>query len=166
MQQSKRRQAAGVTARTRGDCNQTVRSLVDGFPCEHVVDHIVQHNPAIGMHGAVHVLARTKRSNGNGHLVSRTQFEVALQPVVRLVHDLVDCERSGRPLRMPSVVLGEFGRDALQPLFQQRFSPGVKGRKRADNASLALRNHEVGVGNDEQWRADHRQRKAAFEQGG
>jgi hypothetical protein len=49
----------------------------------------------------------------------------------------------------------ELGRDALQPLLELRGGTRVQRGEPADHAGLALRDREVGVGDDEERRADH-----------
>ena len=78
---------------------------------------------------------------------------------LRLVHDLVD--REGRRLALGVVAvpgrqrLGDLG----QPLVELLGRARVERRHRADDAGLALRDHELGVADDEQRRADDRQRQ-------
>ncbi len=48
----------------------------------------------------------------------------------------------------------EFLGDLVKPFVELRLGAGVERGKRADNARLALRNDELGSGNDEQRRAD------------
>lgn len=89
-----------------------------------------------------------------------------LEAIVRLVHDLIDGEGRRGPIRIPGVVLGQFGRDAVQPFLQHVGRPRIECGKRTDHASLALRNHQVRIGNDEQGRAHHRKRQTVFQDGG
>jgi hypothetical protein len=66
---------------------------------------------------------------------------------------------------MRLVVRGEFFLDPRQPFVEQRRRPRVQRRKRADHARLALRDHQIGHGDDEQRRTDHGDRQTALEQG-
>jgi hypothetical protein len=81
------------------------------------------------------------------------------------MHDLVDRERRRRPVGMRLVVRGKLFLDPRQPFVEQRRRPRVQRRKRSDDARLALRDHEIGHGNDEQRRTDHGNRQTALEQG-
>ena len=53
-----------------------------------------QHDAAVGVDGLIYVFSCPERSDDDGHPVLHTSVEVAVQPVVRLVHDLVDGEGS------------------------------------------------------------------------
>ena len=68
---------------------------------------------------------------------------VVLEPVVALVHDLVDRERRGRPVGMRLVVGRERLGDLGQPVVELRGRPRVERRHRADDAGLALRDDEL-----------------------
>jgi hypothetical protein len=81
----------------------------------------------------------------------------ALEAVVRLVHDLVDRERCCRPIRMRTVMRRERLGDLGQPFVELLGRASVERRHRADDACLALLDHELGVADDEQRRADDRQ---------
>ncbi len=166
MQQRKRRQHAGMAARARGDRDQAVGAFLDGLAREGVVDDVVQHDAAIGVHGIVDFLARAQRGDDDGHLVAHAQFQVVIEPVIGLVHDLVDRERRRRAVRMLGIVLGQLGGDAVQPVIEHRARARIERREGADHAGLALGDHQVGVGDDEQRRANHRQRKTVLENGG
>jgi hypothetical protein len=71
--------------------DQAVGALLDGLVAN-FVDDVVQHDAAPGVHGLVHVLARAQDGDDDRHLVLGAHLHVVLQPVVALVHDLVDGE--------------------------------------------------------------------------
>ncbi len=150
---------AGMAARARRHGDQAVGALLDGLVGELVVDDVVQHHAAPAMHGLVHVLARAQAGDDDRHLVLGAHLHVVLQPVVALVHDLVDGERRGGRLGMRAVPgrqrLGDLG----EPFVQQFGGPGVERRHGADDAGLALRDHQLRIADDEERRADDRQRK-------
>ncbi len=79
-----------------------------------------------------------------------------LEAVVGPVDDLV--YRKGRrwALRMLPVMLRQRLVDLVQPLVELGRRPRVQRRKASDDACLALGNDQVGVGDDEQRRADDR----------
>ena len=104
--------------------------------------------------GVVDVGARAQRGDDDGHLVLRADLHVVLEAVVALVHDLVDRERRGRRLGMRLVVRGERLGDLGQPVVEQLGRARVERGHRADDAGLALRDHQLGVADDEQRRAD------------
>ena len=64
--------AAGA-GRHRDDA---VGALLDRLARELVVDHVVQHHAAIGVHRVVQVLPRAQRSDDHRHLVLHAQREI------------------------------------------------------------------------------------------
>jgi hypothetical protein len=90
LDQRKRALHAGVAAGTRGHGDQAVGALLDRLVREGVVDDVVQHHAAPGVHGVVDVGARAQAGDDDGHLVLGADLHVVLEPVVGLVHDLVD----------------------------------------------------------------------------
>jgi hypothetical protein len=60
---------------------------------------------------------------------------------------------------------GQFRRYARQPRIEQFRRPRVQRREAADDAGRALRQHQVGVGDDEQRRADGGQAQALQQRG-
>ena len=155
---------ARVAAGARGHRDQAVGALLDRLVREGVVDDVVQHDAAPRVHGVVDVGARAQRRDDDGHLVLRAHLHVVLEAVVALVHDLVDRERRGRRFGMRLVVGGERLGDLGQPLVEQFGRTRVERRHRADDAGLALRDHQLRVADDEQRRADDGQAQLA--QGG
>ena len=105
----------------------------------------------------VDVLARAERGDRQRHLVLDADFDVVLEAVVGLVHDLVDRERRRRPFGMRFVVGGEFFLDAMQPFVEQLGRARVERRECTDDAGLALRDDQFRPRNDELRRADQRQ---------
>ena len=81
------------------DGDDAVGALLDRLVRKAVVDHVMHHDPAIGMDGRVDVLARAQRGDDDRRLVLDAKFKVLLHALIRLVHDLVDRERrdSARP---------------------------------------------------------------------
>ncbi len=153
--QRERRGRARMAARPGRHRDQPVRALVDRLLGEGVVDDVMQHDAAIAVHRVVDLLARAQRGDDDGHLVFHAQCQVVLEPVVGLVHDLVDGERRRGLVRMLRIVFGQRRGDALQPGLQQLGRARVQRRERADHAGLALGDHEIRIGDDEQRRAHH-----------
>jgi hypothetical protein len=151
---------AGVPARPRRHGDQPVGALVDGLVREGVVDDVVQHDAAPAVNRLVDVRSRAERGDDDRHLVSGADLHVVVEPVVGLVHDLVDGERRCGGFRMVPVPRGQRLGDLGQPLVQLLGRPGIERRHRTDDAGLALRDDELGVADDEQRRADDRQRHA------
>ena len=156
LHQREGRQRAGVAARPGRDRDQPVRALLDRLARMPVVNDVVQHDPAIGMHRLVDLLDGAERGDHDGHLVLHAHFEVVLQAGVGLVHDLVDRIGRGRPLGVCRVMGGEALGDLGQPFVELRLGAGVQRRKRSDDAGLALREHQGRVRNDEERRSDDR----------
>ncbi|KTT92442.1 hypothetical protein NS44R_14525, partial [Mammaliicoccus sciuri] len=147
-----------------GDQNQAVGALLDRLVRELLIDHVVEHDAAPAVDGLVELLLRAGRGDGHRHLVLLAKRHVVIEPVVRLVHDLVDRERRRRPLRMRLVISRELFLDPVQPFVEQFRRPRIQRRERADHAGLALGDDEVGHGDDEQRCPDHGKRQAALEQ--
>ena len=132
-----------MAASTRGHRDQAIGALLNRLAGEAIVDHVMQDDTAIAVNGSVHILPRTERGDDDRHLVFHTQRQIIHQPVVGFVDDQVD--RIGR------IVRPEFGGQSLQPFFKLRQGAGVQTGERPDDTGLALRDHQVRIGNDEQW---------------
>ena len=165
LDQRKRALHARMAARTRGHGDQAIGALLNGLVRELVVDDVVQHDAAPAVHRLVHVLARTQAGDDDGHLVFGADLHVVLQPVVALVHDLVDGEGRGRLLRVRLVPgrqgFGDFG----QPLIQLLGGAGIERRHGAHDARLALLDDQLGVADDEQRRANDGKREVLQNRG-
>ena len=148
-----------MAARAGRHRDQAVGALVDRLVREGVVDDVVQHDAAPAVHGVVDVGARAERGDDDRHLVLGAHLHVVLEPVVALVHDLVDGERRGRSIGVRAVPRRQRLGDLGQPLVELRGRARVQRRHRADDARRALRDDELGVADDEQRRADDRQRQ-------
>jgi len=144
--------------------DQAVGALLDRLVREFLVDHVVKHDAAPTMRSLIEFLARAERGDHHRHLVLLAHRQILLEPVVRPVHDLVDRERRRRPLGMRLVMSGKLFLDPHQPLLEQCGRPSVQRGKRSDHTRLALRDHQIRHGDDEQRRADHRNRQTALEQ--
>ncbi len=145
-----------MSAGAGGHRDQPVGALLDGFPCKEIIDHVVQDNAAVRVHRIVDVAPRAQRGDHDRDLVLHAKLHVVLEPRVRLVHDLVHRVGSRRPVRMGLVPGVQLLRDALQPDFELIRRARIQGWKRADDPGLALRDHQLRTGDDEQGRADHR----------
>ena len=149
-----------MAARAGGHGNQAVGALLDGLAREAVGDDVMQGDPAIGVDRLVQVLASAERGYDDRNLVFHAQLDVLLEPIVGLVHDLVDGERRRRRLRVGLVIGRQFLGDPGQPLVQLRDGAGVQRREGPDDASLALGDHQVRIADDEQRRGDDRKTQA------
>ncbi|MDT4817543.1 hypothetical protein FQZ97_506220 [compost metagenome] len=150
----------GMATGPGGDGDQAVGAFLDGLAGERVVDHVMQDHAAVGMGRRIDVLAGPQRGDDDRHLVLHAERHVVLQAVVALVHDLVDRERRRRLVGVGAVVGVEGLGDLGQPVLQQGGGPGVERRHGADDPGLALLDHQLGVADDEQRRADHREGQA------
>ena len=74
--------------------DQPVDARFRRLACVAHVDHVVEHDAAVGMDGATTSRGALQAGDDDRHLVAHADLEVVLQPVVGLVHDLVD--REGR----------------------------------------------------------------------
>mmetsp|Transcript_42313 Transcript_42313/g.99247 ORF Transcript_42313/g.99247 Transcript_42313/m.99247 type:complete len:430 (-) Transcript_42313:2872-4161(-) len=159
LDQRERALHAGMAACTGGHGDQAVGALLDGLLRELVVDDVVQHDAAPAMHRLVDVLTRTEARDDDRHLVFGADLHVVLQPLIALVHDLVDRKRRRRPVRVGLVVGGQGLGDLGQPFVEQLGRARIERRHRSDDAGLALLDDELGVADDEQRRADGGQRQ-------
>jgi hypothetical protein len=126
----------------------------------------MEHQAAVAPGRLDHVVGRAQRGDLDRHLVFLAEVDVVLQAVVGAVHDLVDRERRHLPVRVFLLVLAQLHGDALQPGFEHLLRPRIERRKGADDAGLALLDHQVGIGDDEQRRSDRRDREAVAQQSG
>ena len=81
------------------------------------------------------------------------------QSVAALVHDLVDSKRRGGLVGVRQVVGGQGFGDFDQPLFQLLGRAGIERGHGTDHTGNTLRNNELGCADDEQRRADYRERQ-------
>ncbi len=96
-----------MSARTCRDGNQPVGALADRRIGMAVVDDVVQHDAAIGMHRRIHFRHGAERGNDDRHFIFHAEHQIVLQPLVRHVDDLVDREGRCRPFGMPGIVVGK-----------------------------------------------------------
>ena len=149
----------GVAACTGCHRDQPGCAFFNGLVGKHVADHVVQRDAAPGFYRHVHVFTRTQAGDDDGHFVFFTHRHVVLQAVIALVHDLVDGIRRGWPVWVRRVVRSQSFRNFCQPVFQLRSRARVQRGHRANHACNALRNHQLGVADDEQRRANHGERQ-------
>ncbi len=123
------------------------------------VDHVVQHDAAVGVDFRHHVVRRPQARNRDRHLVPDADLDVVLEAVVRLLHDLVD--GIGRGLGLSR----ERGFDVRQPFIERLFRSRIERRERTDDASLALLDHQLWIAGDEHRRRDHRDAQALQDRG-
>ena len=142
------------------DRDQAVGAFLDRLAGEAVVDDVVEGDAAPGVDRVVHLDERAQRGDHDRHPPFGAGRHVLLQPIVGAMDDLVDREGGRRPVRIVPVPRCQFLGDAVQPFVQLRLRTGVEGREGADDPRLALGDHQIGVGHDEERRADHRQAKA------
>jgi hypothetical protein len=138
-----------VAARASADENESVDAGFERLFGMPDVDHIVQHDAAVRVNVRDHVVRRAQARDRDRHLVPDAGLEIVLEPVVRLVHDLIDRVRRG--IR----ISGERRLDLAEPLVERFLRPCVQRRERADDAGLALLDDELWIPGDEHRRADH-----------
>lgn len=141
--------------------DQAVHAGLQGLLGMAQVDHVVQHDAAVAVH-RLHDLGRRRAQAGDEdrHLVLDAHAHVVLEPHVRLVDDLVHRDRADHRLRMPFAMRGQLVLDLREPAVEQFGRARVERRERADDARLALREHQLGVTDDEHRRGDDGQRQA------
>ncbi len=129
------------------------------------VGDVVEDQPAVAVRRLDHGIGCAQAGDQDRHAVFHAQVEVVLQPVVARMDDLVDRERRHHRVRMRRPVGRQFSRDPRQPFVEQFRRPRVQGREAADDAGLALRQHEIRVGDDEQRGADGGQAQVLQQRG-
>jgi hypothetical protein len=154
-----------VAAGSGGDKDQAIGAFLDRLVGEFLVDHVVKNDAAPAVGCLVELLARAKRSDDDRHLVLFAERQIMVEPVVGTMHDLVDGERGRRRIGMGGIMRCKFGGNPRQPLIEQVRRTRIQGGKRSDDSGLALSDHEIRDRNDEQRRADYRNRQATLEQG-
>src|SRR3546814_5240300 len=92
------------------------------------------------MYRLIQIFARAKRGDDDRHPESDACLHIAFQAIIGTMHDLIDCKRCRRRIRMLLVEAIQFFRDSLQPDIELPGRPCVQGRERSDDAGLALRN--------------------------
>ena len=120
-------------------------------------DHVVEHHAAVLMNLLHHIVRRSQAGDDDRHAMPHTGIEVALEPVIRVVDDLVHRIGCDLRIRVRLGVMGERRLDAVEPLVQRFGGARVQRRERADDTALALLYNQLGVADDEHRRADHRQ---------
>ena len=149
LHQGKGRDGPGMAAGTGGYRDQAIGAFLDRLAGKAVVDDVVQHDAAVGVHRLVDELLGPQRSDHDRHLVLHAQFQVVLQAVIGAVHDLVDRKRRRGSVGIGRVPSRQLRGDLLQPFFQLLRRPGIQRREGADDTGLALGDDQVRIGDDE-----------------
>src|SRR5512135_554833 len=137
--------------------DQSVDARLHRAPRVAHADHVVEHHPAPAVHARHDLVGRAQRGDDDRYPEALADFHVVRQALVGGMDDLVD-----RVRRRPGCG-GEPGADALEPGFELLLGARVQRRERADDARLALLDHQLGIGNDEHRRADDRQPKPSLQ---
>ncbi|CFN74999.1 Uncharacterised protein [Bordetella pertussis] len=163
--QRERAERAGVAARAGAHQDQAVDAGLQGLLGVAHGRDVVEDLAAPGMHAGNQVAGRAQAGDDVGHPVAGAHVQVVFEPVVRLVDDLVD--RVGRhdAVRMRAAVFGQAGLDFVEPVAQQRLGARIERGKRPHDAADALRDRQLGVGDDKHGRADHGQGHAGVQLG-
>ena len=142
-------QGAGMAPGPGRDRDQAVGAFFDRLAGEAVGDHVMQGDAAVGMDGRVQVLAGAQGGDDHRRLPFHTKLEIFFEAVVGLVDDLIDRIGRRRRIRMVAVPGRQLLGNPVQPFVQHGDRPGVQGRERADDAGLALGDHQLGSRDDE-----------------
>ena len=92
-EQRERRERAGVSACTCAHEDQPVDARLQRALGMLHVGHVVIHEPAVRMRRLHDLVRRAQAGDLDRHAILLAQRDVAREPVVRCVHDLVDGER-------------------------------------------------------------------------
>ena len=145
---------AGMAACASSNRDQPGSALLDRLAGEAVVDHVVQGDSAPAFDRAEDFLTRAQRGDYHRHLPLGAGRHVGVEPVVRLVDDLIDRKGRGRPVGIVAIMRGQFLGYLMQPFVDLALRPCIECRKAADDARLALRNDQFGTRHDEQRGSD------------
>jgi hypothetical protein len=118
------------------------------------VGHVVIYEPAVRVRRLHDLIRRTQAGDLNRHAILLAQGDIAREPIVRCVHDLIDRERRDFALGVLPLERSELFGDLHEPFFEHRCGSCVERRKGTDHARLALLDDETRVRDDEQGRAD------------
>ena len=164
--QRERRERSCMSSSAGADQDQAVDALLGGLARVLDVDDVVEHEAAVGVRGLDDLGGRPQRGDDDGRPVLHTGLHVLHQPVVGGVADLVDGVGRDLLAGIARLVFAEFVLDAAQPLVELFDRTGIERRKRADDTGLALGDHQLRAGDDEERRADHGQLERILRESG
>jgi len=154
-----------VTASAGADQDQAVDTVLDRLFGVADVGDIVQHDAAVAVHRIDHAFVVLQTGDDDRHLMFDQHLGIGHQAVVGGVADLVDRERRDFFIGIGGLIVGQFAFDADDPLVEQRGGACVQRRERADDAGLALRDHQLGRRHDKHRRRDDGENQAIFQGG-
>jgi hypothetical protein len=128
------------------------------------VDDVVEDDAAVAV-GRHHDLGRRAQARDDDRdLVLHADGHVVADAIVRGMDDLVDRERRGLLAGLLLMIV-EFVFDALDPFVEHLGGARVQRRERTHDASLALRDDQIGARDDEERRPDDGDREAVLQDG-
>ncbi|MCY1426472.1 hypothetical protein D9M71_422930 [compost metagenome] len=148
----------GVATGAGGNCDQAIDAGFRSFLGMTAGGHVVEHQAAVAVHGVHHFLHRAQAGDDDRDALLHADGQVGLQARVAVVDDEVDREGRG--------VLPQACFNFLQPGAEATALPLVQGREAADDAVVAARQDQLGVGHQEHRRSHDRQAQTLIEQGG
>ena len=111
----------------------------------------MQHDTAIGMNRIQHFFGRrAQRRDDDRYPVLHADLDIMRKPVIRLMHDLVHCDRANHCIRMRCAVRGQRLFNLGKPLVEHLGRARIQRREGADDARLALFNHQLRAAGDKQ----------------
>ncbi|QTK79752.1 hypothetical protein AT6N2_C2096 [Agrobacterium tumefaciens] len=137
------RKRARMAAGAGRNCDQPVRTLAYGRAGMTIIDHVMQHDATIGMHGGVNLRHGAQGRDNHWHFVFHAQSKIMFQPTIGHVHDLVHRKGRCRAFGIGAIMRVQLLGDHRQPFVKLAFGPSVERRKSADDASLALRQRQL-----------------------
>ena len=126
-------------------------------------DHVVKYHAAIFVHFLDHVGGSAQAGDDHRHAAPHADIEIVLEPIVGLVDDLVHREGCDFGTGMGAAMILQGGLDRFDPALEHFGRSRIQGGERSHHPAHALRDDEIGIGNDEHRRRDHGQRHAALE---
>ena len=157
---------AGVPARACAHRDEPIDARFERLLRMPDLDDVMEDDPAVVVDAGHERRRRRKRGDHDRHPVREHNFEIRIEPLVRLVHDEIHRERWHSASRILIPEAGELALDAREPPIELVLRPRVERRKRADDAGLALLDHEIGPGDEEHRRAEYRDAQGVANMGG
>ena len=148
-----------MAARACAHQDQAIDAGFKRLLCVAHVDYVVQDDAPIGVHARHHFVRGAQRRDRDRHLAADADLHIVGQPVVGLVHDLVDGVRRDDRFRIGLAMVFELALDLGQPRVEGFLGPRIERRKRTHHARLALLGDEPRITRDEHRRADHGKRE-------
>ena len=146
MHQYKRIGGAGVATGAGADSDNAIHSGFCRLAGVFLIGDIVEHQPAIAVHGFHHLAGCAQRRNHNRYLMLYAQLQIRLPARVGAVHHQVHGIGRGCRARLLRLPLRQLVIHLHQPLLETLTAALVQGRKAAYDAGFATGKGQAGRG--------------------